>query len=215
MQSEIIELINRNFQQLKVQQKSEYYIKIEIGKFHSSNIFENIGYKTDEILDKYELVKSREYYLYQYQNQIYQRERSFKSYSFTDDLIDIQNYKAGLFNFDYRITLHNKTHIQLFSQHMNYHNIMFVSEKVIKITDECSIYILEYNMNNKKLKKIQQVYFKIKAPLSQQSIDTLIKEIEQMESVFIKHKSDKKHMFHSLDLVLESEQPLQVSDQDK
>ena len=43
MQSEIIELINRNFHQLKVKQESEYYIKIDIGKFHSSNIFENIS----------------------------------------------------------------------------------------------------------------------------------------------------------------------------
>jgi hypothetical protein len=214
MQSEIIELINRNFHQLKVQQESEYYIKLEVGKFNSSNIFENLAFKK-ELLDKYEVIKSLEYYMYQYQNQIYQRQRSFKSCAFTDDLIDIQNYKSGLFNFDYRMSLHKKAPLQLFSQRMNYHNIMFVSEKIIKITDDCDICILEYNMNNKKIKNHQQLYFKIKTPLSQQSIDTLIKEIEQMEPVFVKHKSDKKHMFHSLDLVLESEQPLQELNQDK
>ena len=218
MQSEIIELINRNFHQLKVQEKYEYYIKIEIGKFHSSNMFENLIIKQSEIIDgiggnSNESIKLREYYMYQYQNQIYQRERSFKSSSFTDDLVDLINHKSGVV--DYRISLHKKTPLQLFSQHMNYHNIMFVSEKIIKITDECDICLLEFNMNNKKEKKYQKLYFKIKVPLSEQSIDALVKELVKFNEIFIKHKSDKKRMYHSLDSVLESEQSHLVSDQDK
>ena len=214
MQKEIIELINRNFHQLKVKQESEYYIKLEIGKFHSSNIFENLSINQTDILDiSSGGVEEREYYIYQYQNQTYQRERSFKSSSFTDQLVDLQNYKTGVC--DYRISLHKKTPIQLFSQHMNYHNIMFVSEKIIKITDECDICLYEYNITNKKTKKYQTLDFKIKVPLSEQSIDTLIKEIAKFDAIFTKHKSDKKRMCHSLDSVLESEQPLQVSDQDK
>jgi hypothetical protein len=225
MQSEIIELINRNFHQLKVKQESEYYIKIDIGKFHSSNIFENIIINQsdnpsiifDEIIgiigNVNESIKLREYYMYQYQNQIYQRERSFKSHSFTDDLVDLINYKSGVF--DYRISLHKKTPIQLFSQHMNYHNILFVSEKIIKITDECDICLFEYTLNNKKIKKHQTLYFKVNVPLSEQSIAQITKELVKFDEIFIKHKSDKKRMCHSLDSVLESEQPLQVSDQDK
>lgn len=214
MQKEIIELINRNFHQLKVKQESEYYIKLEIGKFHSSNIFENLTIDHSEILDVSAGIDSaREYYIYQYQNQIYERERNFKSHSSIDDLVDLQNYKTSVF--DYRISLHKNTPIQLFSQHMNYHNIMFVSEKIIKITDECDICLYEYNINNKKTKKYQTLDFKIKVPISEQSIDVLIKEIAKFDAIFIKHKSDKKRKCHSLDSVLESEQPLQVSDQDK
>jgi len=220
MNLQISSLINRNFTEIrnnnnKKENEFKYYIKVEIGKFVSSNIFENISFQ-DELIDylniNYSLIcdKDKEYYQYQYQNQTYQRTRDFKSVSFINNLIDLENFKSS--NGDYRISLHQEKSILLFGQHMNYHNIIFIKEKGWKISDECNIYLIESKKNIKNDQR--QIYFKINVPLSEHSINNIVIEINKLNK-FFKHKCDKKYTFHSLYSVVESEQPLQELNQDK
>ena len=220
MDLQISEIINRNFSEIrnnnnKKDNEFKYYIKVEIGKFISSNIFENILLKDkDELIDNlnqsYQLLFEKEYYQYQYQNQKYQRSRDFKSVSFINNLVDLENYKSSIC--DYRISLHQEKPILLFGQHMNYHNIIFIKEKCWKLLDECTIYLIE-SKKNLKTDNIQ-VYFKINVPLSEHSINNIVIEINKLNK-FFKHKCDKKYTFHSLYSVAESEQPHQVLNQDK
>jgi len=218
MNLHIIDIINRNFNELrnnknKTNNDYKYYIKIEIGKFISSNVFQNIIFQSEliEYLNKNNtIILEKEYYQYQYQNQIYQRKRNFKSISFINNLIDIENFKSS--EYDYHITLHQEKSILLFGQHMNYHNIIFIKEKCWKLSDECTIYIIESKKNTKNIQS--QIYFQINVPLSEDSINNIVIEISKLNK-FFKHKYDKKYMFHSLDSVLESEQSHQVLNQDK
>lgn len=218
MNLQISEIINRNFTEIrnnnnKKENEFKYYIKIEIGKFISSNIFENISFQDeliDYLTDNYSLVFNKEYYQYQYQNQKYQRGRDFKSVSFVNNLIDLENFKSS--TGDYRISLHQEKPILLFGQHMNYHNIIFIKEKRWKLLDECDIYLIKSKKNIKN--EQSQIYFKINVPLSEHSINNIVSEINKLNK-FFKHKYDKKYTFHSLYSVVESEQPHQELNQDK
>ncbi len=209
MEKQIFELINRNFEE--VRNNPEYYLKIQLGKYVSSNIFDDILCMDDETFinfsnnnPKYKKVYENEFYQYQYQNQYYQRSRNYKSNIFTDNLIDYEiNHNTK--DMDYRFSIHKKTPLTLFSQRMSYHNIMFIKEYVWQLTDECQ---LIFNKNTKQKNQSYQIYFNIKIPLSELSLKKIIKEINDVLS-FFKHKYDKKYKFHSLDSVLEFEQPHQ------
>jgi hypothetical protein len=211
MQKQIFELINRNYQEIR--NNNEYYLKIQLGKYESVNIFEDILYQDENdfynFLNNYKKIVNIEYYQYQYENQYYQKLRNFKSNSFIDSLIDFEIMKSQsqtqTYQNDYRFSIHHKKNINMFSQHMNYHNIIFVKEKIWQITDECQFIIYEINKKTQN-KNFVQFHFRINIPLSEQSLTKIIKEIEKFNSYF-KHKYDKKHKFHSLDSVLESEQP--------
>jgi hypothetical protein len=201
---EISEIINKYYKE--VRNNSNYYLKIEIGKFNCSEIFEQ--YQFDEpIIKKYKLISQSEFYRYQYQNQSYQRQRNFKSQSFTDNLIE-SHIKHDVV--DYRISLHYKEPSETFSQQMSYHNIVFVKEMILELTDKCQIHIYEMN---KKSEKWFEFYFKINIPLSEQSLNQIVNEITKLSNYF-KHKYDKKHKYHSLDSVLESVQSHQGEDLD-
>lgn len=206
MEKQIFDLINRNFEE--VRNNPEYYLKIQLGKYVSSNIFDDILCIDDEIFinflnnnPKYKNVSEKEFYQYQYQNQYYQRSRNYKSNIFTDNLIDYEvNHTTK--DMDYRFSIHKKSTITLFSQRMSYHNILFIKEYIWQLTDECQ---LIFNKNIKSKNETYQIYFNIKVPLSEVSLKKIIKEINDVLS-FFKHKYDKKHKFHSLDSVLEFEQ---------
>jgi len=209
MEKHIFDLINRNFEE--VRNNPEYYLKIQLGKYVSSNIFDDILCMDDETFinflnnnPKYKKLSENEFYQYQYQNQYYQRSRNYKSNIFTDNLIDYEiNHNTK--DMDYRFSIHKKTPLTLFSQRMSYHNIMFIKEYVWQLTDECQ---LIFNKNTKQKNQSYQIYFNIKIPLSELSLKKIIKEINDVLS-FFKHKYDKKYKFHSLDSVLEFEQPHQ------
>ena len=82
---------------------------------------------------------------------------------------------------------------------MNYHNIVFVKEKVWKITDYCHLHIL--NLSKKKQNQgeyYNEIYFNVNIPLSEQSLNEIEKNLIDL-NVFFKHKSDKKYKFHLLD----------------
>ena len=218
MISNITELINRYHKEIR--NTKDYFIKIEIGKFHSSELFELIlfeepflGYLNTK--ENYKLVKELEYYRYQYQNQFYERERNFKSVSYTDEFIEsniyhkettteinIQEKPSTLslsLNNDLRISLHKKVINDIFNQQMNYHNIVFVKETVWKITDYCHLHIL--NLSKKKQNQAEcynEIYFNVNVPLSQQSLNEIEKNLIDL-NVFFKHKCDKKYKFHLLD----------------
>ena len=67
---EISEIINKHYKNIR--NNSNYYIKIEIGKFSCSEIFELCKFDTifkEHIMKKYKLCSNSEYYRYQYQNQ--------------------------------------------------------------------------------------------------------------------------------------------------
>lgn len=218
MISNITELINRHHKEIR--NTKDYFIKIEIGKFHSSELFELIlfeepflGYLNTK--ENYKLVKELEYYRYQYQNQFYERERNFKSVSYTDEFIEsniyhkdtnteinIQEKPSTLslsLNNDLRISLHKKVINDIFNQQMNYHNIVFVKETVWKITDYCHLHIL--NLSKKKQNQAEcynEIYFNVNVPLSQQSLNEIEKNLIDL-NVFFKHKCDKKYKFHLLD----------------
>ena len=140
MISNITELINRYHKEIR--NTKDYFIKIEIGKFHSSELFELIlfeepflGYLNTK--ENYKLVKELEYYRYQYQNQFYERERNFKSVSYTDEFIESNIFHKETvietntaekpftlslsLNNDLRISLHKKVINDIFNQQMNYH----------------------------------------------------------------------------------------------
>ena len=214
MISNITELINRYHKEIR--NTKDYFIKIEIGKFHSSELFELIlfeepflGYLNTK--ENYKLVKELEYYRYQYQNQFYERERNFKSVSYTDEFIEsnifhketatdtnIQEKPLSLNN-DLRISLHKKVINDIFNQQMNYHNIVFVKETVWKITDYCHLHIL--NLSKKKQNQAEsynEIYFNVNVPLSEQSLNEIEKNLIDL-NVFFKHKYDKKYKFHLLD----------------
>jgi hypothetical protein len=215
MNTDIIDIINRNFETIR--NNPEYYLKIELGKFHSSNIFEQLTFNIDlfnYLNNNKKLIIQKEYYQYQNQNQYYQRQRNFKSLSFTDSLIDIQNYRKDPLN-DYRITLHKCVIQPITSSHMTYHNILFVNEKEWQITDSCNLCILKNIKKNKSNNPLESfnVYFKISIPISKTSIEQFLSELDTLSKFFIR-KCDKSHMLRSLDLVLESEQPHQESFQD-
>ena len=206
MNNDIIEIINRNFEQFR--NNPEYYLKIEAGKFQSANVFEQLTFN-DELMNylnkNKKLVLKREYYQYQHQNEYYQRQRNFKSLSFTDSLIDLQNYRKDSVC-DYRITLHKRVIQQFSSNHMSYHNIIYVESNEWKITENCNLCILK-NLKKNKSNNPQEsfeVYFKLVIPLSKTSIDEFLSELNTLIK-FFKHKYDKSRMIHSLDLVLESE----------
>jgi hypothetical protein len=209
MEKQIFDLINRNFEE--VRNNTEYYLKIQLGKYVSSNIFDDILCMDDETFinflnnnPKYKNVSENEFYQYQYQNQYYQRSRNYKSNIFTDNLIDYEvNHNTK--DMDYRFSIHKKIPLTLFSQRMSYHNIVFIKEYAWQLTDECQ---LIFNKNIKQKNESYHIYFNIKIPLSELSLKKIIKEINDVLS-FFKHKYDKKHKFHSLDSVLEFEQPLQ------
>jgi hypothetical protein len=216
MERQIFELINRNYQEIR--NNNEYYLKLQLGKYESVNIFDDVIYKNENdllnFLNNYKQITNNEYYQYQYENQYYQRYRNFKSNSFTDSLIDFEickfqsqlqiNTKTS-HSYDYRFSIHRKKPLVMFSQHMNYHNIIFVKDKRWQITDECQLILNEINKKTLN-QKSTEVYFHIKIPLSEQSLDKILKEIDKF-LIYFKHKYDKKHKFHSLDSVLESEQP--------
>jgi hypothetical protein len=215
MNTDIIEIINRNFEIIR--NNPEYHLKIELGKFISSNVFEQLTFNNDLLnyLNKNKkIVIQKEYYQYQHQNQYYQRQRNFKSLSFIDSLIDIQNYRKDT-QTDYRITLHKCVIQPITSNHMSYHNILFVEEKEWQITDNCNLCILKNIKKNKgnNPEESFNIYFKILIPISKTSIEQFLSELDILVKFFIR-KSDKSRMYHSLDLVLESEQPLPESYQD-
>jgi hypothetical protein len=222
MINNITELINRHHKEIR--NTKDYFIKIEIGKFHSSELFELIlfeepflGYLNINSKENYKLVKELEYYRYQYQNQFYERERNFKSVSYTDEFIEANifhkdtNINTNIntnteekplslnINNDLRISLHKKVINDIFNQQMNYHNIVFVKEKVWKITDYCHLHIL--NLSKKKQNQSEdymEIYFNVNVPLSEQSLNEIEKNLIDL-NVFFKHKSDKKYKFHLLD----------------
>ena len=224
MISNITELINRYHKEIR--NTPNYFIKIEIGKFHSSELFELIlfeesflGYLNSKEKEKenssYKLVKELEYYRYQYQNQFYERERNFKSVSYTDEFIESNIFHKETYiytdkdtkekhlaiNNDLRISLHKKVINDIFNQQMNYHNIVFVKENVWKITDYCHLHIL--NLSKKKQNQAEcynEIYFNVNVPLSEQSLNEIEKNLIDL-NVFFKHKCDKKYKFHLLDLV--------------
>ncbi len=215
MNNDIIEIINRNFETIR--NNPEYYLKIELGKFISSNVFEQLSFNNDLLnyLNKNKKISSqKDYYQYQHKNQYYQRQRNFKSLSFTDSLIDIQNHRKDSLN-DYRITLHKCVIQPITSNHMSYHNILFVEEKEWQITENCKLCILKNIKKNKSNNPLESfnVYFKIIIPISKTSIEQFLSELDILLQFFIR-KCDKSHMFRSLDLVLESEQPHLESYQD-
>lgn len=218
MISNITELINRYHKEIR--NTKDYFIKIEIGKFHSSELFELIlfeepflGYLNTK--ENYKLVKELEYYRYQYQNQFYERERNFKSVSYTDEFIESNIFHKETaietntaekpstlslsLNNDLRISLHKKVINDIFNQQMNYHNIVFVKENVWKITDYCHLHIL--NLSKKKQNQAEsynEIYFNVNVPLSEQSLNEIEKNLIDL-NVFFKHKCDKKYKFHLLD----------------
>jgi hypothetical protein len=226
MISNITELINRYHKEIR--NTKDYFIKIEIGKFHSSELFELIlfeepflGYLNTKEKEKensnssYKLVKELEYYRYQYQNQFYERERNFKSVSYTDEFIESNIFHKETvietntaekpsalslsLNNDLRISLHKKVINDIFNQQMNYHNIVFVKETVWKITDYCHLHIL--NLSKKKQNQAEcynEIYFNVNVPLSEQSLNEIEKNLIDL-NVFFKHKCDKKYKFHLLD----------------
>ena len=230
MINNITELINRHHKEIR--KTKDYFIKIEIGKFHSSELFELIlfeepflGYLNNKNKEKenekensnYKLVKELEYYRYQYQNQFYERERNFKSVSYTDEFIESNIFHKDTntntntqenplnlsininINNDLRISLHKKVINDIFNQQMNYHNIVFVKEKVWKITDYCDLHIL--NLSKKKQNQgeyYNEIYFNVNVPLSEQSLNEIEKNLIDL-NVFFKHKCDKKYKFHLLD----------------
>jgi len=212
MIKEIAELINNNYNQIRNNQNNYYFIKIEIGKYHSHEIFEKTTYIDgfiEYLNETYKILTNREYYQYQYKNHNYQRERTFKSNSFTDNLIETLAFrdKAKEHGNDYRISLHYVNPNNIFTQQMNYHNIGFVVEKSWKLNDNCQLVILTQNKKIFNHTEISyDIYFKVKIPLSEISLKEINKEIISLEK-FFKHKYDKKRMFHSLDLVVEYEQP--------
>ena len=72
------------------------------------------------------------------------------------------------------------------------------------------------NQNKKTLNQtetVNEVFFKIKIPISEISLKEIESEVFDLEKLF-KRKYDKKHMFHSLDLVVEYEPLHQDEDQD-
>jgi hypothetical protein len=200
MLSEIAEIINKNYK--NVRNNPNYYIKLEIGTFNCSEIFElcqfNDNFK-DYIMKKYKLYSKSEFYRYQYQNQYYQRQRNFKSQAFNDHLIE-SCIKHG--TFDYRISLHLKEKLDIFSQQMSYHNIVFVNEMIFELTTNSKIHIYEFSKKNEKW---FEFYFKVNIPLSEQSLKEIDQEVNLLSQYF-KHTYDKKHKYHSLDSVLESVQ---------
>ncbi len=216
MEKQIFELINRNFEE--VRNNPEYYLKIQLGKYVSSNIFDDMLCIDDDTFinflnnnPAYKNVSENEFYQYQYQNQYYQRSRNYKSNIFTDQLIDYENHNLkDNHKLDHRFSIHHKSPITLFSQRMSYHNIVFIKEYVWQLTDECQ---LIFNKNIKSKNESYQIYFNIKIPLSELSLKKIIKEINDLLP-FFKHKYDKKHKFHSLDSVLEFGQPPQEQDLD-
>jgi hypothetical protein len=215
MNNDIIEIINRNFEVIR--NNPEYYLKIEAGKFQTSNVFEQLAFNMDLLnyLNKNKkMIIQKEYYQYQHQNQYYQRQRNFKSLSFTDSLVDLQNYRKES-TCDYRITLNKRVIQPITSNHMSYHNILFVEEKEWQITENCNLCILKNIKKNKGNNPLESfnVYFKITIPISKTSIEQFLSELDILIKFFIR-KYDKSHMFRSLDLVLESEQPHQESYQD-
>jgi hypothetical protein len=211
MKESVIEIINRNYEQFR--NNPEYYLKIEMGQYKISNIFEQLQYLPsliDYLNQNKHLNFQTEYYLYQYQSQFYQRDRLFHSTSFVNNLRDIISYRGRENGIEYRISLHQKKMLKMFSQRMNYHNITFVNHRQWQLTDNCLIDIYSYRKKNQSKMSEQSEYynveFNIKIPLSEQSLDEIVSLIYNLELHF-KHKYDKKHMFHSLDSVLEYEQP--------
>lgn len=216
MFTKIAEIVNRNYNEIR--NSSNYFIKVELGTFVSSEIFD-LADCNDNLLDyltkNYKLKSKKEYYQYQYQNKFFQRERNFRSQSFADvfhesHIIHHQPTPNSIYLIntpttsntpnDYRVSLHSISRLDTFSQHMSYHNIVFVTEKIWEVTDTCQIYVLNINKKNQNW---NQIYFKIKVPLSEQSLKNDQDEIYKISELF-KHKYDKKHKFHSLDSVLES-----------
>ena len=215
MIKEIAELINNNYNQIR--NNNCYFIKIEIGKYHNQEIFEKTTYIdgfTEYLNLNHKLLTNREYYLYQHRNHNYQRERTFKSQAFTDDLIETIAFrdKDKEHGNDYRISLHFVKQDNIFTQQMNYHNICFVNEKSWQLNDNCQLFIVTQNKKNFNHTEISHdIYFKIKIPLSEISLKEINNIIINLEK-FFKHKYDKKRMFRSLDLVVEYEQPHQDED---
>jgi hypothetical protein len=211
MKESVVEIINKNYEQFR--NNPEYYLKIEMGQYKISNIFEQLQYLPSliEYLNQNKQLKQEtEYYLYQYQAQFYQRDRLFRSTAFINKLHDVVSYRGRENGIEYRISLHQKKMLKLFSQRMNYHNIVFVCQRQWQLTENCVIDIYSYRKkNHEKMSEQLEYYnveFNIKVPLSEQSLDEIISEIYNLE-LYFKHKSDKKRMFHSLDSVLEYEQP--------
>lgn len=218
MKESVAEIINRNYEQFR--NNPEYYLKIEMGQYKISNIFEQLQYLPsliEYLNQKKKQNFQNEYYLYQYQSQFYQRDRLFHSTSFVNKLHDVVSYRGKENGIEYRISLNQKRNLKLFSQRMNYHNITFVNQSQWQLTDNCVIDIYSYRKKNQSKMSEQSEYnnieFNIKIPLSEQSLDEIVSEIYSLELHF-KHKSDKKRMCHSLDSVLEYEQPHQVLVQD-
>lgn len=215
MEKKIAELVNK-FHDLVHDHKKKIYLIIEFGKAENSNIF-----KTFPMVEKLKiylktngkLKGEKEYYQYQYQNKIFKRIKTKKletevqkdlflgSSLFHTNKNNVNvnfNYDID-YDIDYRLGIHLNEDLEIFPQHVAYHNIIYVHEEEWKIED-VSIFVKK---ENKKSCQIERFYIQFKLPMGTNSMGTLLNISEEISKIF-KNISDSKEQNLTLDSILES-----------
>jgi len=201
MEKKIAELVNK-FHDLVHDHKNEVCLVVELGKSQNSNLLKT--FPVDDQLRNYLKTKGklkiqREYYQYQYQNQIFKR---IKSKGLETEIQ--KNFLLGSSflrenGVDYRFAIHSAKNLETFSQHVAYHNIIYVREEQWKIGD---IPIL-LKKEKKGDQEVERFYIQFRLPMGTETMGTLLKSLTEIGQIF-KSISDSKQQTLTLDSILES-----------
>lgn len=201
MEKKIVTLVNRHHDLIH-NPKTKILLKIELGKSPIPNLlstFRVVPEFRDYLKSNGKLKTEREYYQYQFQNQYLRRIKSHKLETeiITDNFIDSSTHKDN--GVDFRFSLHQIKTENVFSQHLAFHNIVYVKEEIWDIKSFQIVVKKEKKYNF----EVETFYFLLNVPFGTGQLDEISKISEDIYQIF-KSIIDSKARSRTLDSILES-----------
>uniref|UniRef100_A0A6C0E8I4 Uncharacterized protein n=1 Tax=viral metagenome TaxID=1070528 RepID=A0A6C0E8I4_9ZZZZ len=182
MEKKIVNLVNTQHDLIQ-NPKNEIYLRIEMGKSPFNGLiklFKCVPEFKNYLASHGKLEKTYTYYQYQYQNTWFRRYKDEKltTENLEDHFLGSSNYNEH--GIDYRFSLHQTIETSIFSQHLAFHNISFITEEIWLING--------YEIINKKEKKnnieVNTFVLNIKLPIASGQMDTINKIIDDIGLIF-------------------------------
>lgn len=182
MEKKIVNLINSKHE-LVQNVKNDIYLKVEIGKSPFNGLiklFKCVSEFKNYLNTNGKLKKTDKYYQYQYQNSSFRRYQNEKleTKSLDDIFLGSSNYNEN--GIDYHFSLHQIIEKDIFSQHLAFHNISFITEEIWDIKG--------YEIINRKEKKnnteVETFLLNVKLPLASGHLDKIIKILDDISIIF-------------------------------
>jgi hypothetical protein len=201
MERKVVNLINHHHDLIQ-NKKYKIYLRIEMGKSPFSGLiklFKSAFQFKNYLSLNGKLENTCEYYQYQYQNNSFRRYKNekleFKSleHNFIGSVNHCEN------GIDYRFSLHQTVERDLFSQHLAFHNISFITEEIWSLKG--------YEIINKKEKKnsveVETFVLQVKLPLASDQLSKINEILEEISLIF-KSIIDSIQKNQTLDSILVS-----------